>query len=274
LLLGTHSTSLSSPHSARDTLNGPSCFLLIVRRLFTGRSPDCYLVPLFVSPVGRWTTLLFIVVNGKLPAKAIRLLLCDPIASPCSPSHPWGQSMPILCCCGLFIDEVFIFFIHSLTHFFSNGVAVFFFVSSQRQILSSLFVVPATFLLLHGELPSSSRLYASIQSTVLFFYYSCDPVYSHRSFVNLTRRLSLDESSLFHWHEADPFFKPLVRLALKPSIVLLVISSATHVAIAIFTSLIRSLALCRLFHFYCIDTSNPPAHGRSSLIDCPSIFHS
>ena len=90
-----------------------SFFLLIVRRLFTGRSPDCYLVPLFVSPVGRWTALLFIVVNGKLPAKAIRLLICDPIASPCSPSHPWGQSMPILCCCGLFIDEVFIFFIHS-----------------------------------------------------------------------------------------------------------------------------------------------------------------
>jgi len=54
VLLGTHSMSLSSLcpvhthrpffiYSAQDTLNGPSCFLLIVRRLFTGRSPDCYL---------------------------------------------------------------------------------------------------------------------------------------------------------------------------------------------------------------------------------------
>jgi len=26
---------------------------------------------------------------------------------------------------GLFIDEIFVFFIHSLTHFFTDGVAVF-----------------------------------------------------------------------------------------------------------------------------------------------------
>jgi len=58
----------------------------------------------FVSPVGCWTTLLFIVVSRKLQAHVIRLLLRDPIASPWSPSRPWGQSTPVLCCCGLIAD--------------------------------------------------------------------------------------------------------------------------------------------------------------------------
>jgi len=129
-----HSFSFSRLIAARDTLNEPFFTLFgthswtFLHLLCPGHTQRAILLLVncspFVSPVSHWTTLLFIVVNGKLPAQAIHLLLCDPIASPCSPSRPWGQSMPSLCCCGLYIDEVFVFFFHSLTHFFLDGVAV------------------------------------------------------------------------------------------------------------------------------------------------------
>jgi len=55
---------------SQDTLKGPSCFLLIVRRLFTDLDRHLF-HQLFTGP----PTLLFIVFNSELQAQAICLLL-------------------------------------------------------------------------------------------------------------------------------------------------------------------------------------------------------
>jgi len=148
-----------------------------------------------------------------------------------------GHTERASCCCGLFIDEVFVFFFHSLTHFFTDGVAVFFLMldphhnrilllvwHSLQPCRSSWILVAAGSFFSHHSLELDPR-YSRIG--LLFVFLNRHSFQSHRSSSSsvdpidvllwqLASILSTPIASFpserthvhFHRHAADPFLKP------------------------------------------------------------------
>ena len=123
---------------------------------------------------------------------------------------------------GLFIDEVFVFFIHLLTHFFTDGVAVFF---------SSVDPIDVLLFLLHRRAPSSSRIVVNpIDASLLTCIFRGD---THHRFIGM---------------QPIPSLSPFTTLALKTLIILLLTISdlrtlcttATHVTSISITRCYRS----------------------------------